>query len=258
MEVWQSDRPSERAMTMTGTRSNRVSFLFYLIDYEEFGCFPLKCWTHFVEMPIFVMFEKTDFIMTITSLDQLDPNGTYTYADYLLWQFTERVELLRGKIREMSAPSRKHQGIVTNLTISLGTVLAKTPCKLYPAPFDVRLIRVNKLKNQDVITVVQPDLSVICDSAKLDTRGCIGAPDLVVEILSPGNSRTEMRDKFELYQEAGVLEYWVVNPTERMIQVWKLNEQGFYIGLPPTVEGDILKTPIIPNLEIIVTDVFLD
>ena len=129
---------------------------------------------------------------------------------------------------------------------------------MYAAPFDVRLTRFSHLKNQDVTTVVQPDLCVICDPAKLDKRGCIGAPDLMVEILSPGNSRTEMRDKFDLYQEAGVLEYWVVNPTEHMIQVWKLNEQGFYIGLPPTVEGDILKTPIIPNLEVIVTDVFMD
>ncbi len=213
---------------------------------------------HFVGMPIFVMFEKTDFIMAINSLDQLDPNGSYTYADYLLWQFTERVELLRGKIREMSAPSRKHQDVSRNLSLFLGNALWKSHCKVYVAPFDVRLTRFSKIKNQDATTVVQPDLCVICDPAKLDKRGCIGAPDLVVEILSPGNSRTEMRDKFELYQEAGVLEYWVVNPTERMIQVWKLNEQGFYIGLPPNVEGDILQTPIIPNLEIIVTDVFLD
>lgn len=198
------------------------------------------------------------FIMAITSLDQLDPNGTYTYADYLLWQFTERVELLRGRIMKMSAPSRKHQGILTNLTISLGNALAKTTCKLYVAPFDVRLTRFSHLKNQDVTNVVQPDLCVICDPAKLDKRGCIGAPDLIVEILSPGNSRIEMRDKFDLYQENGVLEYWVVNPTECVIQVWKLNEQVFYIGLPPTVEGDILKTPIIPNLEVIVTDVFMD
>lgn len=196
--------------------------------------------------------------MAITSLDQLDPNGAYTYADYLLWQFNERVELLRGKIREMAAPNRRHQGISQNLSHFLGNALWKSSCKVYVAPFDVRLTRFSELKNQDVSTVVQPDLCVICDPAKLDKRGCIGAPDLIIEILSPGNSRTEMRDKFDLYQEGGVLEYWVVNPTERMIQVWKLNEQGFYIGLPPIIEGDILKTPIIPTLEVIVTDVFMD
>jgi len=155
----------------------------------------------------------------ITSLSQLDPNGTYTYADYLLW---------------------------------------KSPCKVYVAPFDVRLTRFSKVKNKDVATVVQPDLCVICDPSKLDDRGCIGAPDLIVEILSPGNSRTEMKDKFELYQEAGVLEYWVVSPIECTVQVWKLTDQGIYIGLQPKVEGDMVTTPIVPNLEVDVTEIFMD
>ena len=193
---------------------------------------------------------------TITSLSQLDPNGTYTYADYLLWQFEERVELLRGKIREMSAPNRRHQGISQNLSHFLGNALWKTPCKIYVAPFDVRLTRLHNY--QEVITVVQPDLCVVCNPEKLDTRGCNGAPDLIIEILSPGNSRTEMKDKFELYQEAGVLEYWVVSPIENMIQVWKLDAEGKYIGLPPKVEGDLLTTPIIANLEIDVTEIFED
>jgi len=194
----------------------------------------------------------------ITSLSQLDPNGTYTYADYLLWQFEERVELLRGKIRQITTPSRNHQGISGNLLRNIANALWKHPCKVYVAPFDVRLSRFDKIRNQDVTTVVQPDLCVICDPAKLDDRGCIGAPDLIVEILSPGNSRTEMKDKFELYQEAGVLEYWVVSPIEKTIQVWKLNEQQIYIGLQPKVEGDLLTTPIIANLEVDVTEVFLD
>jgi Uma2 family endonuclease len=194
--------------------------------------------------------------MPITSLDQLDPNGTYTYADYLLWEFSERVELLRGKIRQMSAPNRRHQEICGNLYRTLANTLWKNSCKVYIAPFDVRLTRTRS--DKDVITVVQPDLCVICDPNKLDTRGCNGAPDLIIEILSPGNSRIEMRDKFELYQEAGVLEYWIVSPTEKTIQVWKLNEQGYYIGLPPVVEGDLLNTPIIPNLKVNVTEVFED
>jgi len=194
--------------------------------------------------------------MPITSLDQLDPNGTYSYADYLLWQFEERVELLRGKIRQMAAPSRKHQDISGKLQYAIMTALLKSPCKVYDAPFDVRLTSVRN--DKEVKTVVQPDICVICDLSKLDDRGCNGAPDLIIEILSPGNSRTEMRDKFELYQEAGVLEYWVVSPIEKTIQVWKLNEQGYYIGLPYAVEGDILTTPIIPNLEVIVADVFKD
>jgi Uma2 family endonuclease len=194
--------------------------------------------------------------MVITALDQLDPDGSYTYADYLLWQFSERVELLRGKIRQMAAPNRKHQDISGKIQYEIRTALLKSPCKVYDAPFDVRLTRTRN--DKEVTTVVQPDLCVICDPSKLDDRGCNGAPDLIIEILSPGNSRTEMKDKFELYQEAGVLEYWIVSPIEKMIQVFKLNEQGIYIGLAPNVEGDLLTTPIIPNLEVDVTEVFLD
>lgn len=194
--------------------------------------------------------------MVITSLDQLDPNGTYTYADYLLWQFSERVELLRGKVRQMAAPSVKHQRVSIKFSRLLANALWQNPCQVFAAPFDVRL---NRIRNdKEVKTVVQPDLCVICDLSKLDDRGCNGAPDLIIEILSPGNSRTEMKDKFELYQEAGVLEYWIVSPIEKTIQVWMLNEQGIYIGLQPKVEGDIVTTPIIPNLAVDVTEVFLD
>ncbi len=195
---------------------------------------------------------------TITEFSQLDPNGSYTYTDYLFWQFEERVELLRGKPRQMAAPSRKHQSISMKLTRPLINALWKSHCTVFATPFYVRLTRFSKAQNKDVTTVVQPDLCMICNAAKLDDRGCIGAPDLIVEILAPGNSRTEMKDKFELYQEAGVLEYWIVSPIEKTIQVWKLTEQGYYIGLPPKVEDDILTTPIIPGLDIDLTDVFAD
>lgn len=195
-------------------------------------------------------------LMPITSLDQLDPNGLYTYADYLRWQFEERVELLRGKISKLAAPSRRHQEVSQRFSVVLGNALWKSPCKVYSAPFDVRLTRTRN--DKEVTTVVQPDLCVICDPSKLDDLGCNGAPDLVIEILSPGNSRTEMKDKFELYQEAGVWEYWVVSPIEKTIQVWKLNEQGIYIGIQPKVEGDIATTPIIPNLALDVTEIFED
>ena len=180
----------------------------------------------------------------------------YTYADYLTWKFQERVELLRGKIREMSAPNRVHQGISLNLSRLLANALWKSPCKVYAAPFDVRLTRFSQVKNKEVITVVQPDLCVICDPAKLDDKGCIGAPDLVIEILSPGNSKTEMKDKFDLYEEAGVQEYWIVFPGERSVLIFKLGDNGRYIGLQPAIESDILTTPIIPGLEVDLKDVF--
>lgn len=193
---------------------------------------------------------------TITSLSQLDPQASYTYADYLTWKIQERVELLRGKIRQMAAPNRMHQGISGNLHHYLSNALWKSPCKVYAAPFDVRLTRFNKLKNKEVTTVVQPDLCVICDPKKLDARGCIGAPDLVIEILSPGNSQTEMKDKFDLYEEAGVLEYWLVHPGERSVQIFQLNENGRYIGLRPYISGDTVTTPVVPGMEVPLADVF--
>jgi Uma2 family endonuclease len=194
--------------------------------------------------------------MAITSLTQLDPEGNYTYADYLLWKFEERIELLKGRIAQMSAPNRTHQNISMRLSLMLGNALWRTPCKVYAAPFDVRLTRFNKIKDKEVTTVVQPDLCVICDPAKLDARGCIGVPDLIVEILSPGNSRKEMKDKFDIYEENGVQEYWIVFPDSQSIQVFRLNETDKYIGLRPVTLGDTLTTPIIEKLEVNVGEVF--
>ena len=194
----------------------------------------------------------------IHSISQLDMNGSYTYADYLMWEFEERLELIKGRIFGMSAPSRYHQEIGVNLTIILANHLFDTPCKVYPAPFDVRLTHTDHAKNKEITTVVQPDLCVICDRKKLDKKGCIGAPDIVVEILSPGNSRKEMKEKFAVYQESGVLEYWIISPIEKTVQVFRLNEQGIYIGLAPLVEGDMLVTPILPGLEIDLDLVFRD
>ncbi len=194
----------------------------------------------------------------ITSLSQLDPNKSYTYADYLLWQFEERVELIKGKILEMAAPSRAHQQVTTNLILAIGNALRHSPCKVYPAPFDVRLPYFSQKKNKDVVTVVQPDICVICDPSKLDDRGCIGAPDIVIEILSPGNSKREMKDKYAVYEESGVTEYWIVSLTEKAVQVFRLNEAGKYYGIQPFTEDDDLTTPILPGLNIQLKDVFAD
>jgi Uma2 family endonuclease len=194
--------------------------------------------------------------MAITSFSQLDPEGSYTYADYLLWKFEERIEILKGKIAQMAAPNRSHQNISMRLSLMLGNTLWRSPCKVYAAPFDVRLSRFSPKHNKDVTTVVQPDLCVICDPAKLDDRGCLGAPDLIVEILSPGNSRKEMKDKFKIYEENGVLEYWIVLPEYQTIQVFRLNEAGRYASLPPAASGDVITTPIVPNLAVKVEEVF--
>jgi Uma2 family endonuclease len=127
---------------------------------------------------------------------------------------------------------------------------------VFSAPFDVRLTRKAKASHEEITTVVQPDLCVICDLSKLDERGCLGAPDLVIEILSSGNSKKEMREKFEVYQESGVREYWLVNPTDENVIIYTLNEQGIYIGLAPYIAGDMLRSAIFPELLIDLGEVF--
>jgi Uma2 family endonuclease len=194
----------------------------------------------------------------VTDINQLDLNGTYTYADYLLWRIEERLELIKGKIFKMSpAPSLAHQRISTQLQGTLFNFLKARSCDLFSAPFDVRLYNDKKSKdaNRQIYTVVQPDLCVVCDASKLDQRGCLGAPDLIIEILSPGNSSKEMNEKFDLYEESGVREYWLVEPAENAVWVYLLNEEGKYIGLKPTTT--ILKSSIFPDLVIDLKEIFV-
>ena len=194
----------------------------------------------------------------ITSLSQLDPNGSYTYADYLLWKLEKRIELIRGHLTLIAAPSRYHQRIGGRIHTIINTLLWRSACQVYIAPFDVRLTHFSQKKNKEVTTVVQPDICVICDPKKLDDRGCLGAPDLIIEIISPGNSKREMKDKYEVYESTGVREYWIVSPIERSIQVFQLNKAGKYIGIQPFVEDDIITTPILPDLKINLMEVFED
>jgi len=145
--------------------------------------------------------------MVITDINQLDVNGTYTYADYLLWRFKEQVELLRGKLFKMSpAPREIHQRVLNEINFELMSFFRNKTCRVYPAPFDVRIPAKGAKGTTDnqIYTIVQPDLCVVCDLEKIDGRGCVGAPDLVVEILSPSNSRKDLKDKYEIYQEIGL------------------------------------------------------
>ncbi|MDO4763402.1 MAG: Uma2 family endonuclease [Flavobacteriaceae bacterium] len=192
--------------------------------------------------------------MEITNINQLDINGTYSYADYLLWKFKERVELFKGRILKMSpAPSTKHQEISRNLTLGLGYIFKGQKCKMYIAPFDVRIPKQSK-EDKEIFTVVQPDLCVICDPNKIDEKGCIGAPDLVIEILSPGNSKKEMKDKFHLYEEAGVKEYWIVDPNQESVLINVL-EQGKYFTQNPIVDDEVVSR-IFPDLKLHTNDIF--
>lgn len=194
---------------------------------------------------------------TITRLSQLDMDKTYSYADYLLWQIKERVELIKGKIMEMSpAPSRYHQVVSSHLHGILYRSFYNHSCDLYSAPFDVRLLdRKKSTPDREVYTVVQPDLCVICDKFKLDDRGAFGAPDLVIEISSPGNSIREMKIKFELYQEAGVKEYWIVNLQEKTVFVYQLIGNQF-VNYHPLSELDTIESALFPQLDFAISDIF--
>lgn len=190
--------------------------------------------------------------MEITNINQLDLNGTYTYADYLLWKIKERVELFKGKIFKMSpAPAFVHQKVSGNLHGILFSYFEGKKCQLMTAPFDVRLPD----KNGEIYTVVQPDLCIICDEHKIDEKGCIGAPDLIIEILSPGNSKKEMKNKFQLYQEAGVLEYWIVHPIEKCVWIYILENDKF-VQKDIIFDDEKLTSHIFPNIEIDAMRVF--
>ena len=193
----------------------------------------------------------------ITSIDQLDlVNGLYTYADYLLWKFQERLELIKGKIFKMSpAPSRKHQKISFNITGIFYNYFQNKSCEVYSAPFDVRLTTKDKNDNE-ISTVVQPDLCVVCDPEKLDDRGCVGAPDFIIEILSPGNSSKEMRIKYDLYEECGVREYWIVRPEYEEISQYVLEEGKYVLKATFTGIEEEITPYIFPDLKIIWADIF--
>jgi len=165
----------------------------------------------------------------ITDINQLDPHGTYSYADYMQWRLDETVELFRGKIMRMSpALLREHQRVSRRITSLLDSFLFKKKCEVYSAPFDVRLPKKSTTSDEAIYTVVQPDICIICDPSKLDRRGCIGAPDTVIEILSQGNLDRDIKQKFRLYEEHGVKEYWIVAPGIQTIAVYQLSEEGKY------------------------------
>jgi Uma2 family endonuclease len=189
----------------------------------------------------------------ITDYAKLDLSGTYTYPDYLHWHFKERVELIRGKVFKISpAPNTNHQLILANLGRNFLNFFREHSCIVFFGPFDVRLPIAKPGKDY---TVVQTDICVICDESKLDKQGCKDAPDLVVEILSPGNSRHEMQTKFELYEEAGVREYWIVEPEKKWVLVYSLYDNK-YIGSKPYVEGDTVRSSIFKDFTVKVDELY--
>ena len=189
----------------------------------------------------------------------LDINKRYSYADYLTWMDDVRRELFDGLIKLMTpAPSRIHQRISTKLTRIIDVFLKEKSCEVYHAPSDVRFPKDNTSNDdKQVYTVLQPDLFVVCDLSKLDDRGCLGAPDLIIEIISAKNSKRDLKDKFDIYQEHGVREYWIVNPNDENVSVFVLSENGKYQLVGMYAEDDKIPVNIFNgDLKVDLTEVF--
>jgi Uma2 family endonuclease len=207
--------------------------------------------------------------LTIVNDDDLseslveEPQSEYgfTYADYFTWKFKERIELIKGKIFKISpAPAVTHQAISMNLISFLIKSINHTPCKLFCAPIDVKLIGTSfknrKVADNEIFTVVQPDIIVVCDPEKLaDPRSINGAPEMVVEVLSPGNTKTETKYKLNLYEENGVLEYWVVHPPYKYVEVYLLKNNKY--SKPTIYEiGDDIPCAVLRDINVPVDEIF--
>lgn len=181
----------------------------------------------------------------------------YTYADMLEWEGDTRYELYNGQPRAMSSPTDVHQDISMALSAQLYNYLRGKRCKPYAAPFDVRLFEEPGDQPEDVDTVVQPDLMVVCDRSKVDRHGVRGAPDLIIEILSESTRKLDRLTKFSLYQRAGVKEYWIVDPVKRLVLVHTL-EEGAYHGAEVYSSDDVVPVGVLEDCRIDLSDVFLE
>jgi len=192
----------------------------------------------------------------VQTLSDVDLSGVYSYANYFRWKIDERLELIKGKIFEMSAPSAYHQRYTGRIYAELYIFLKNHKCEAFISPFDVRFPTKSK-EDKDIYTVLQPDICVICDPDKIDRRGCIGAPDVVVEVLSPSNSKKELYYKFEVYQEHQVREYWIIHPDERCFLKYVLNEDGVFIAGQPYTGDREFVSDILPGFRLNVEEIFI-
>lgn len=182
----------------------------------------------------------------------------YTYADYLSFEDDERMEIINGEIVMMSSPGTIHQRISTELLRQFADFLDGKPCEVFSAPLDVRLFEKAGDDPKDVDTVVQPDILVVCDKNKIDDKGIKGAPDLVVEILSPSTQSHDCFVKLNLYQQAGVREYWIADPETETVRVFLLDDEGIYRTAKAYKRTDIVKVSTLNGCFIELGKVFPD
>jgi len=193
----------------------------------------------------------SDDIEVSEAIKKYDEDRRYTYADYESWDDDNRYELIDGIPYVMFAPSTTHQSISMELSIQLGSFLKGKPCRVFAAPYDVCL---NGLGDEDH-TVVQPDLLVVCDESKIDKKRCNGAPDMTIEILSPSTSKRDLLTKLVKYQNAGVREYWIIDPDAEVVKVHVL-ENGRYV-ISSYESNEVITVNVLDGCVITLSDVFL-
>ena len=182
-------------------------------------------------------------------MNALPKEESYTYEDLLRWDDGVFYELYDGIPVAMASPSDTHQTVSMELARQLANFLVGKQCRAFSAPFDVRLFEKPGDSPGDVDTVVQPDLMVVCEPDKIDRHGIHGAPDLVVEIISPSTQRYDRVLKLNRYMRAGVREYWIVDPAERQVWVYMLEEDGFYHTATVYSAGSVQPTVPVGVLE---------
>ncbi len=180
----------------------------------------------------------------------------YTFADVLTWPDDERAELIDGEVVMMAPPTTTHQLISGEIFRQLANYLEGKKCRAIPAPFAVRLFEKDGEAPEDIDTVVEPDISIVCDTSKLDKHGCKGAPDMVVEILSPSTQRHDRLVKLNLYQRAGVREYWIVDPENQSVMVFLPDSNGSFKLHEDYNRKDVAKVNVLDGCFIELSKVF--
>jgi len=190
------------------------------------------------------------------SISQKDPSQKYTYGDYLTWPEGERWEIIDGVPYMQAAPTWQHQAIAGDIFAQFYNFLKDKSCRVFAAPFDVCISKDNESDEEISNIISQPDIVVVCDESKLKKTGYFGVPSLIVEISSPSTARRDKLIKFNHFEMAGLEEYWIVEPENKLVNVFVLQENKRY-GRPDiyTDEDKIMVTTF-PELIIDLKSVF--
>lgn len=183
-------------------------------------------------------------------------NKKYTFADYLTYPEDERWEIIDGVPYLQASPTPLHQEVLTELVRQMANYLKDKSCKVYPAPFCVRLPLGTEKNENEVKNIVEPDISIICDKSKIDDKGCNGAPDMIIEVISPSSIKMDRVVKFNKYEKAGIKEYWIVEPEQKLVSVVVLQINQKYGRTEIYTEDNKIAVSILPDLVIDLREVF--